>query len=295
MSVTALVVAAPAKLNLFLHVVGRRPDGYHELESLMVLLDFGDMLTLRVRDDGEIRRSGGPPGVAPDDDLCVRAARLLQTESGCALGVDITLEKRIPLGSGMGGGSSDAASALLALNRLWRLGLSRAALMSLALQLGADVPFFVFGQPALAAGIGERLVAVTLPPLTIAVAVPPVAVPTASIFAAAELKRDTPRVDMAAFALDFGRNDLQSVALVRHPQIGVCMEALNGAARDLGLGEQCARARMSGSGASTFSILPQSSFDTRICAALAPRVPEGTLCLTAQTLSRHPLYGLAQK
>jgi 4-diphosphocytidyl-2-C-methyl-D-erythritol kinase len=292
---TTLVVAAPAKLNLFLHVIGRRPDGYHELESLMVLIDFGDTLGLRLRDDGEIRRSVGPPGVAADDDLCVRAARLLQAKSGCALGVDIRLEKRIPLGSGMGGASSDAASTLLALNRLWRLDLSRAALMSLALQLGADVPFFVFGRPAFAAGIGERLAAVTMPPLVVAVAAPPVAVPTASIFAAAELKRDTPRVDIPAFALDFGRNDLQSVALARHPQITACLEGLDGAARDLGLGQACARARMTGSGASTFCILPHSSIAARFTAALAARAPVGTLCLTAQTLSRHPLDGLGQK
>src|SRR5438045_1991606 len=208
-----LIIPAPAKLNLFLHVVGRRPDGYHELESLMVLLDFGDTLTLQLRDGGQVRRLNAVSGVPPEEDLCVRAARLLQDETGTRCGVDITLDKRIPLGSGLGGGSSDAASVLLALNRLWKLRLSRSRLLAVALRLGADVPFFVFGQAAFARGVGEYLLAATLPRLDTVVVIPPVHVPTAQIFAAPELQRNTPRTPVAAVSLDFGHNHLQSVAV----------------------------------------------------------------------------------
>src|SRR6185369_9937417 len=153
----ALTVPAPAKLNLFLHVTGRRADGYHEIESLFVALDYGDMLTLVRRDDGAILRRTDVPAIPIDDDLAIRAARALQRETSCRRGVEIDLVKRIPIGGGLGGGSSDAASVLLGLNRLWELGLDRARLMRIGETLGADVPFFVFGRPAMARGIGERL------------------------------------------------------------------------------------------------------------------------------------------
>src|SRR5512140_1394672 len=169
-----LRVAAPAKLNLFLHVTGRRDDGYHLLESLMVLLDYGDSLTLEARDDGQIARGRPLPGVAEADDLALRAARLLQRELGIAAGVTVSIDKRIPMGAGMGGGSSDAASVLLGLNRLWGLDLPREELMRLGLQLGADVPFFVFGSNAHVAGIGEVLRPVTIPRLAYLIEVPPV-------------------------------------------------------------------------------------------------------------------------
>lgn len=152
-----LTCPAPAKLNLFLHVVGRRPDGYHLLQTLFRFISLHDTLHFNLRDDGAVHRTNSIEGVAEEQDLCVRAARLLQSESGCRLGVDITLEKRIPMGGGLGGGSSDAATTLIALNRLWALGLPRKRLMQLGLRLGADVPVFVFGENAFAEGVGEEL------------------------------------------------------------------------------------------------------------------------------------------
>ena len=153
MPITTLSCAAPAKLNLFLHVVGRRADGYHLLQTLFRFIDFSDTLHFTVREDGEVRRVSALDGVPQEQDLCVRAARLLQQEGNCRLGVDIALDKRIPLGGGLGGGSSDAATTLLALNRLWHLGLSRARLMQIGLALGADVPVFIFGENAFAEGV----------------------------------------------------------------------------------------------------------------------------------------------
>ena len=235
---------APAKLNLFLHVTGRRSDGYHTLESLFVALDFGDTVTLTRRDDGAIVRTRDLPGVAPDADLAVRAARALQRETATDFGVDIAVDKRIPQGGGLGGGSSDAATVLLSLNRLWRLGLTREALMRIGLSLGADVPFFVFGAPAIARGTGERLTAVSLPPLWVTVIVPPVAVPTASIFAAPELTRATPSAKMDVFSEGYGRNDLQAVAVARFPDIAAAIARLV---------PHSPSARMTGSGGCVFA------------------------------------------
>lgn len=165
MSEQALInCLAPAKLNLFLHVVGRREDGYHLLQSVFRFLDYGDRLNFELRSEGEVVQRNPLPGVAQERDLCVRAARLLQRETGCRLGVEIALEKTLPLGGGLGGGSSDAATTLLALNRLWSLDLGRARLQQLALELGADVPVFVFGRSAFAEGIGEQLQRIVLPP-----------------------------------------------------------------------------------------------------------------------------------
>jgi 4-diphosphocytidyl-2-C-methyl-D-erythritol kinase len=186
------IFAAPAKLNLFLHVVGRRPDGYHRLQTLFRFLDHGDRLRIEPRADGAIRLLDPLPGVSEERDLCHRAARLLQVHTGCRLGADIGLEKVLPMGGGLGGGSSDAASVLLALNRLWGLGLPRAELQALGLSLGADVPVFVFGRTALAEGVGEVLRAVTPPPASYVVLIPPVEVATASVFAHPGLTRDTP-------------------------------------------------------------------------------------------------------
>jgi 4-diphosphocytidyl-2-C-methyl-D-erythritol kinase len=290
----ALIVPAPAKLNLFLHVVGRRADGYHELESVMCLLGFGDTLALQARDDGVIRRLNEVEGVSPGDDLCVRAATLLQRATGVRRGVDITLRKQTPLGAGLGGGSSDAASVLLALNRLWDLRLPRSRLQELALNLGADVPFFVFGVPALARGVGDLLDPVTLPRLCAVIAVPPVQVPTADIFAAAELTRDTGRVSFGAFALEFGRNDLQAAACARYPAIAACVDAL-----ELGLDGSGARpgiARMTGSGAASFRLLPPGSdlLNPGWRERLMGLAPPGTRCFAARLLARHPLYEYAE-
>lgn len=255
MDAPTLTVPAPAKLNLFLHVTGRRADGYHTLESLMVLLDFGDTLTLATREDGQIVLSHPLPGVPPESDLTYRAARLLKDHSGTAQGVTIAVTKRIPLGAGLGGGSSDAASVLLALNRLWKLDLPRDALMRMGLQLGADVPFFVFGTNAHVAGVGEILRPVTIPRLAYLIEVPAVHVATASIFAAPQLKRDTPPSGADAFPLGFGRNDLQAVAAERHGAIAASIHALDQPGPG---GEGATRytaARMSGSGSSVFRIV----------------------------------------
>ena len=195
-----LTCPAPAKLNLFLHVVGRRPDGYHLLQTLFRFIDLHDTLHFSLREDGAVRRTNAVEGVAEEQDLCVRAARLLQGETGCALGVDIAVEKRIPMGGGLGGGSSDAATTLIALNRLWSLGLSRPRLMELGLRLGADVPVFIFGENAFAEGVGEKLQAYPLADAWYVVLFPPVHVPTAEIFAHPELTRDTVSITMRALA-----------------------------------------------------------------------------------------------
>ena len=208
---------APAKLNLFLHVVGRRADGYHLLQTAFRLLDWGDTLDFALRTDGCIRRANDVPGVAEADDLVVRAARLLQAHTGSALGADITVHKVLPMGGGLGGGSSDAATTLVALNRLWATGLSRAELQTLGLALGADVPVFVFGRDAFAEGVGEALQPLALPPAWYVVVSPGVSVPTAEIFSAEDLTRNTAPIKMADFAASTTRNDLQAVACSRSP------------------------------------------------------------------------------
>jgi 4-diphosphocytidyl-2-C-methyl-D-erythritol kinase len=191
---------APAKLNLFLRIIGRRPDGYHRLQTVFQLLDWGDTVRLRLRDDGQVRRPGGPIyGVAEADDLVVRAAKLLQSESKTPLGVDIVVEKSIPLGGGFGGGSSDAATVLVALNRLWNAGLDEDALAALGLRLGADVPVFVRGRSAWAEGVGEALTPLALPPAAYLLVDSGVSVPTAELFQAPDLTRDAPAATIRDF------------------------------------------------------------------------------------------------
>ena len=192
---------APAKLNLFLHITGRRPDGYHLLQSVFRLLDWGDRIGLRVRDDGQILRVGDSvAGVAPEQDLAVRAARALQQATGCALGADIQVDKQVPAGGGFGGGSSDAATVLVVLNRLWKTGLDEDALAALGLALGADVPVFVRGRNAWAEGVGEQLTPITLPPAWYLVVEPGVHVPTAALFQSEQLTRDAPQAKIGDFA-----------------------------------------------------------------------------------------------
>lgn len=273
------VYPAPAKLNLFLHVVGRRPDGYHLLQSVFRFVDFGDELRFAVRQDGVISRSNALPGLEPERDLCVRAARLLQEASGCRLGVEITLEKRLPMGGGLGGGSSDAATTLLALNRLWGLNLSRAALQQLGLKLGADVPVFVFGESAFAEGVGEILQAVALPPAWYLVLVPPVGVPTAEIFSSGELTRDTIPIKMAAFSTGYGHNDLEPVVSRKYPQVAETLAWLKA------FGD----ARMTGSGACVFVGFATEQ-EARAVFAQRPRDVEG---FVARGLDQHPLRDLA--
>lgn len=286
---------APAKLNLFLHVIGRRPDGYHLLQSVFRLISHGDTVHLELRDDGRIVREGDFPGVPEDADLTVRAARLLQAHAAAGAGVSIRLDKNLPLGGGLGGGSSDAATVLLALNRLWQVGLPRKALQDLALQLGADVPVFVFGQTAFAEGVGEILHPLSVPPAWYVVLMPPVQVPTAAVFAAPELTRDTPPLTMAPFSAGMGHtiwhglqpvdsrsplvghNDLQPVVVGRYPEVARHLEWL----------AQFGEARMTGSGACVFA-----SFGTEEAAREVWRqLPETMRGFVAQGLDRHPLAG----
>jgi 4-diphosphocytidyl-2-C-methyl-D-erythritol kinase len=275
-----LTVPAPAKLNLFLHVTGRRADGYHLLETLLVLIDVGDTITLARRDDGAIVRTTELAGVAPEGDLTIRAATALQRETGCSLGADVAVTKRIPMGGGLGGGSSDAATVLLALNRLWGANLPREELIRIGVTLGADVPFFLGGGPALARGIGERLTPVSLPTAWVAVIAPAIAVATGSIFAAPELTRDAASAKMDVFSEGYGRNDLQAVAIARHPDIGVALGKL---------GEHSRFARMTGSGGCVFA--PFAS-ETEARAAIDAR-PPGMQGFVARTLARHPLAAFA--
>ncbi len=280
----SLTCPAPAKLNLFLHVVGRRADGYHQLQTLFRFIDLHDTLHFTLRDDGRVHRLDPLPGVAERDDLCVRAARLLQQETGCALGVGIALEKKIPMGGGLGGGSSDAATALLALNRLWQLDLPRARLMQLGLTLGADVPVFVFGDNAFAQGVGEQLQQYALPDAWYLVLYPPVQVPTAQIFSHQELTRNT--ISMTMRALPKGRNfragkipglhnDLQAVACKLYPAV----------AEHLAWLAQFAPALMSGSGACVFA-----EFDTEAEARDVWRqLPDTMRGVVARGLRQHPL------
>lgn len=190
---------APAKLNLFLHITGRRPDGYHELQTVFQFIDFGDELRFVLRDDGEVRRVSGPADVAEEQDLTVRAARLLRQAAGCSLGADIHIHKRLPMGGGLGGGSSDAATTLVALNQLWQTGLSEDALAELGRQLGADVPVFVRGHAAWGEGVGERLTAIDLPQPWFVVLVPKVHIATAQLFAHPRLTRDVPALKIRDF------------------------------------------------------------------------------------------------
>ena len=279
-TVARLVVPAPAKVNRFLHVTGRRADGYHTLESLFTLVDLADTLTLDERDDGEIVRAHDVAGVPAEADLSLRAARRLQQATGSRRGVTIALDKTIPLGAGLGGGSSDAASVLLALNRLWSLGLPREALIEIATDLGADVPFFVFGSTALARGIGERLTPMTAPSSHLVLAFPDAEVATGEIFASPELTRSTPSAKIDVFSESYGRNDLSAAACARHPAVAAALVAL---------ARISAHARMTGSGACVFA--PFARFDEARAAADA--LPAGLRVRVVRTLSRHPLAAFA--
>ncbi|MDJ0789482.1 MAG: 4-(cytidine 5'-diphospho)-2-C-methyl-D-erythritol kinase [Myxococcota bacterium] len=269
---------APAKLNLFLHVVGRRDDGYHELQTVFRFLDHGDRLRFRVRDDGRVERPEGQPGLSPEDDLVVRAARLLQRESGCRLGVDIAVEKHVPAGAGLGGGSSDAATTLLALDRLWGLELGRDRLSRIGLSLGADVPVFVGGRSAWAEGVGERLRPITLPEATYLVVVPGVHVSTPAVFAAPDLVRDHAPVSEADLWEGRVANDLEPVATRLHPEVGQVLAWL----RDRG------PARMSGSGGACFAEVASVEAGRALLAELPPTL--GASGFVARGLDVHPHY-----
>jgi 4-diphosphocytidyl-2-C-methyl-D-erythritol kinase len=234
---------APAKLNLFLRIVGRRPDGYHELQTVFRLLDWGDEIRLRVRRDGEVQRLTDVPGVPADTDLVVRAARLLQGHATPGAGVDIEVEKRIPMGGGLGGGSSDAATVLVALNRLWGVELDDDRLAELGRQLGADVPVFVRGRSAWAEGIGEKLRPLGLPQRWYVVLDPHEHVPTGALFQASELTRNAPPATISSFASgETVENAFAPVVRARHPRVAAALDWLDG----------FGRARLSGSGACVF-------------------------------------------
>lgn len=266
---------APAKLNLFLHVTGRRPDGYHELQTVFQLLDLCDWLDFEPRQDGEIRLLRGTPGVRAEDDLVVRAARLLQRETGCTRGVQISLEKAIPLQGGLGGGSSDAATTLVALNQIWGTGLGDRALAALGLRLGADVPVFVHGRSAWAEGVGEQLVPIELPDAWFALIRPAAAVATAEVFQAPELTRNSPRITIRGFLQAGGRNDCEAVVAARYPEVGRALAWLG----------QRGDARLTGTGACVFA-----SFGSRdqASAALAG-LPQDWLGFVVRGLATSPL------
>lgn len=298
-------LAAPAKLNLFLHVVGKRPDGYHLLQSVFVLIDWADTLHVEVRSDGQLARhdvlGGAHSQPLPADDLCLRAARLLQAATGCALGADIHLEKRLPAGAGMGGGSSDAATTLLALNRLWGLRLPADRLLALGLKLGADVPFFLGGGPAFVEGIGEILHPLTLPEQRFAVLKGPGGLATKDIFSSNLLARSENLAIVAGFPASagtaenlvngFGRNDLQPAAE------GISSDVREALTR---LSEVFGNARMTGSGAAVFARLAgdgKDGKDDQSLAILLQKLPSegpagwtGRIC---RSLTQHPLAGWA--
>ena len=279
-----LIYSAPAKLNLFLHVVGRRSDGYHLLQTVFRFLDFSDQVSLTIRNDNKIQLNTPIIGVPAEKNLCIKAARLLQKESGTSLGVEISLKKFIPMGGGLGGGSSDAATTLLALNHLWDLNWSREELMELGLSLGADVPVFIFGENAFAEGIGEKLKPIKLLPAWYLVLTPPVHVSTADIFASKELTRNTIPVKIPPFSVGLGHNDLESVVCLAYPQVARHLEWL----RQL---NRTTMVAMTGSGACVFA-----EFITESAARMAlVSVPLGMSGFVVQGLDRHPMQDYARQ
>ncbi|CAN7511328.1 4-(cytidine 5'-diphospho)-2-C-methyl-D-erythritol kinase [Trinickia sp. LjRoot230] len=292
---------APAKLNLFLHITGRRPDGYHTLQTVFQLIDWGDLLHFTLRRDGEVRRKTAVPGVPAASDLVVRAAALLKSHTGTGFGVDIEIDKRLPMGAGLGGGSSDAATTLLALNRLWQLDLPRETLQMLGLQLGADVPFFIFGRNAFAQGVGEALQPVALPERCFLVVTPKAHVPTAEIFSDKSLTRDSEMVTITDFLAQqscsarwpdsFGRNDMQSVVMGKYAEVAQVLRSF----------ESIAPARMTGSGSSVFavfgSIAEAEAAEVKLRAKLLEDGKSdgasGWTSAVARSLDTHPLHALA--
>ena len=280
----ALVLPAPAKLNRMLHIIGRRADGYHELQTLFQFLDHGDELRLSPRDDGAIQLSPSLAGVPDASNLVVRAARLLQAETGCSQGVDIHLTKRLPLGGGLGGGSSNAATTLLGLNHLWRLGLSITRLAELGLQLGADVPVFVHGHAAWAEGVGERLVPVLLDTPWFVVVCPGIEIATAAVFGAPQLTRNTSPITMAR-ALQGGasswRNDCEATVRQLYPPVAEALDWLGSRAPSM----------LTGSGSCLFARL-----DTEIAARqLLADMPAGYTAFVARGLNRSPLHAVLDR
>lgn len=276
MSRQILSLPAPAKLNLFLHVTGRRPDGYHTLQTLFQFVDYGDTLDFALRDDGELTLSGALPGVPMHSNLVMRAASLLKQACGTSAGADITLHKRLPMGGGLGGGSSDAATTLLALDRLWQAGLGNDRLAELGLQLGADVPVFVRGQAAWAEGVGERLTPVELDEPWYLIVVPNCEVSTAEIFSDQRLTRDTSPITLTAFREHGGRNDCLPVVQARYPEIHNALILLN---------KYC-EAKMTGTGSCLFGAFPNEREADKVRA----RLPATLQTFVAKGCNRSPLH-----
>ena len=288
---------APAKINLFLHITGQRDDGYHLLQTVFRLIDLHDTIQLKVRQDGQINRVNDIAGVPAEHDLCVRAARLLQQHSGCTLGVDIHVKKCIPMGGGLGGGSSDAATVLLALNRLWHLDLKRSDLLQLGLQLGADVPFFIHGQNAWAEGVGEQLQSISLADACYLVLTPDVHVSTAQIFANKQLTKNAIPKTMSDFSraansasVNSGQhnteftNQLEQAVCSNYPAVSACLTWL----------KQFGDARMSGSGASVFVEVANEKIANEICQQKPVQVLGFALqSFVAKGLNQHPLIDYA--
>lgn len=270
---------APAKLNLFLHVVGRRADGNHLLQSVFRLIDYSDEIGIAPRTDGKIRRVNPIEGLPAESDLCLKAARLLKQHTRCELGADIELVKRLPIGGGLGGGSSDAATVLLALNCVWNTGLSRRQLQELGAGLGADVPFFVFGQSAFVEGIGDQLTPIVLEPAWYLVLAPSVEVATGEIFGAPELKRAAAAILPSQYVGGFGVNTLQPVTCARYPEVALHVDWLS----------RYGDARMTGSGACVFAEFPDEPAANLVFQSL----PSGMHGFVARGLDRHPLRDFA--
>ena len=273
---------APAKINLFLHITGQRADGYHTLQSVFQLLDFYDIMHIKPTQNGEIKRINEIDGVPASQDICALAASALQQKTGCKLGVEYMVEKRIPMGGGLGGGSSDAATMLLALNQLWQLNLSRDELMQMGLGLGADVPVFIFGQNAWAEGVGEQLTAINTSEHYYVVLTPAIHVSTAQVFANSTLTRDTKPLKIADFSRDANseifKNDLEAVVCKEFPAVAATLNWL----------KQYGQARMSGSGASVFVAVNSQAKANGILA----QKPANVAGFVAKGLVKHPHFSL---
>jgi len=279
---------APAKINLFLHITGQRADGYHLLQTVFRLLDLYDTIQLKPTSDGVIKRINNVTGVPAEHDLCIRAAKLLQQHTHCQLGVELLVEKRIPIGGGLGGGSSDAATVILALNHMWQLNLSRRDLMSIGLKLGADVPFFIFGKNAWAEGVGELLEAINLHDAYYVVLNPNIHVSTAQIFANKQLTKNTIPKTMSDFSRTANSsavnlsaeftNDLEKIVCSEYPAVLDCINWLS----------QFGDAKMSGSGASVFLEVANEKIAAEIC----NQKPKNVLGFVAKGLNQHPLINL---
>ena len=278
-----LQLKAPAKVNRFLHITGQRPDGYHLLQTVFQLIDLEDHVTIDCRLDGAIVRTNGPSNVKPEDDLVIRAAQLLKETSKTALGCNIHLEKNIPMGAGLGGGSSDAATVLWGLNELWNTRLTRQELMNLGVRLGADVPFFLLGQNAFAEGIGEILHPIELPETTLLVIYPKVHIPTVDIFKSPDLTRNHPTVTMSDFIESanfdqFGCNDCEKVVVQKYQEVAAALEWLRQKA-------PLSSPRMSGSGSSVFTAL-----EPNLAKILLNQLPNQWIGFVVRGLHRHPSY-----